>query len=52
MYTIGIKLSIYVQQNLKLKLRETSYNFIDKINFYLYAYCSLITCQPNRTNFK
>ena len=54
-YTIGIKLSIYVQENLQLnlqlQLRENSYNYIPEINVYLYANCSLITCQPNRANF-
>ena len=45
---IGIKLSIYIQQNWKVQLQETSY--INKIYFSLYANCSLITCQPNRAN--
>ena len=46
-YTIGIKLSIYIQQNWKVKLQKNNaYNYIDKIYFSLYANCSLVTNQP------
>ena len=50
MYTIGIKLSLYIQQNRKLQLQGTMYNYNDKIYFSSYANCSLINYQPNRAN--
>ena len=48
-YIIGIKWSIYIQQNWKVQLHET--NFKNKIYFSLYANCSPITYQPNLSKF-
>ena len=45
-----MQLSIYIQQNWKVQLQETIYNYIDKNYFSLYANCSLVTYQPNRAN--
>ena len=48
-YTVGIKLSIYIQQNWKVQLQETMYNYND-IHFSVSANRSLITYEPNRAN--
>ena len=40
LYTIGIKLSICIQQNLQLQLRETSYNYILKLS---YVYMQIVS---------
>ena len=37
-YAIGIKLSIYIQQNWKVQLQKRMYNYKDKIYFSLYAW--------------
>ena len=46
-YTIGIKLSIFIQQVLQVQIQEITPAYIDKIYFLWYAHFSLLIYQLN-----